>query len=73
MQTKPTEDRVLSKLQNVNQQEFTILFMFPKQVGILMFDWEMAGQDSLSLVRICTWFKSASYTCGKSKVKVLVT
>lgn len=26
MQTKPTEDRVLSKLQNVNQQEFTILF-----------------------------------------------
>ena len=38
MQTKPTEDRVLSKLQNVNQQEFTILFMFAKQVGILMFD-----------------------------------
>ena len=32
--------------------------MFPKQVGILMFDWEMAGQDSLSLVRICTWFNS---------------
>ena len=58
MQTKPTEDRVLSKLQNVNQQEFTILFVFPKQVGILMFDWEMAGQDSLSLVRICTWFNS---------------
>ena len=32
--------------------------MFAKQVGILMFDWEMAGQDSLSLVRICTWFSS---------------
>ena len=32
--------------------------MFAKQVGILMFDWEMAGQAILSLVRICTWLSS---------------